>query len=363
MPSHRVRCAVNGYGRIGRSVLRALYEYRRWPIEIVAINDLAEPGTIAHMTRFDSTHGRFHLPVELKDTALFVGGDRIQLLRQEIPSRLNWAELDLDVVLECTGRIKSRAGAQAHMDAGAGKVLISNPADPLVDATVVYGVNHHELTGKEKILSNASCTSNCIIPVIVALERAFGIVCGNITTIHSAMNDQPVTDTCRPDLRLCRAAGASIVPVDTQLARGIERILPGLEGCFQTTALRVPTQNVTAMDLNVRLKKKGTIAGINRVLREASRGPLNGVMDYCDIPLASVDFNHDPHSCIVDGTQTRVTGGELAKLLVWCDNEWGFANRMLDTTTALMARSMGSARVRCPRSCHLPLTAGNGGPD
>ena len=215
MPDPPVCCAINGYGRIGRSILRALYEYRRWPIEIVAINDPAEPAAIAHLTRFDSTHGRFQIPVELEGTRLHVAADPIQLLRQEEPAQLIWAELGVDVVFECTGRIKSRAGAQIHLDAGAGKVLISNPADSRVDATVVFGVNHHELTGKETILSNASCTSNCIIPVIVALDQAFGIVCGNINTIHSAMNDQPVIDTCHQDLRRCRAAGSSIVPVET----------------------------------------------------------------------------------------------------------------------------------------------------
>lgn len=333
-----VRCAINGYGRIGRSILRALFEYRRWPIEIVAINDLAQPEAIAHLTRFDSTHGRFQIPVELKGNQLHVAAFPIQLLRQEELSQLIWAELAVDVVFECTGRIKSRAGAQIHLDSGAGKVLISNPADSRVDATVVFGVNHHELNGKETILSNASCTSNCILPVIVVLDQVFGIVCGNITTIHSAMNDQPVIDACHQDLRLCRAAGSSIVPVDTQLARGIERIFPKFEGCFQTTAMRVPTQNVTAMDLNVRLRKKASMAEINGVLEKAARGQFHGIMDYCDIPLASVDFNHDPHSSIVDGTQTRVSGGDLAKILVWCDNEWGFANRMLDTTMASMAR-------------------------
>jgi D-erythrose 4-phosphate dehydrogenase len=206
-----------------------------------------------------------------------------------------------------------------------------------VDATIVYGVNHRELTGKERILSNASCTSNCIIPVIAALDQAFGIVCGNITSIHSVMNDQPVIDTVCNDLRLCRAAGSSIVPVDTQLAMGIERILPKFKDCFQTTAMRVPTQNVTAMNMNVRLAERTSAADINRVLEEAARSRFNGILDYCDIPLASVDFIHDPHSSIIDATQTRVSGGDLANLLVWCDNEWGFANRMLDTTTAVMA--------------------------
>jgi D-erythrose 4-phosphate dehydrogenase len=330
-----VRCAVNGYGRIGRCILRALYEIHRWPVKIVAVNDLAGPDTIAHLTRFDSTHGRFQSPVELEENGLVIMGDRIQLLRQAQPSPRLWADMAVDVVLECTGKIKSRADAQMHIDAGAAKVLISNPADRLVDATVVFGVNHQQLTGKEKIVSNASCTSNCIVPVILILDQVFGIECGNITTIHSAMNDQPVIDTCHPDLRLCRAAGQSIVPVNTQLAGGIERILPWMKGTFQTTAMRVPTQNVTAMDMNVRLKRETAAAEINRVLQEAARDRLQGIMDYCDLPLASLDFNHDAHSAIVDGTQTRVSGGKLARLLVWCDNEWGFANRMLDTAAVL----------------------------
>jgi D-erythrose 4-phosphate dehydrogenase len=334
-----IRCAINGYGRIGRCILRALYERHRWPIEIVAINDLADSETIAHLTRFDSTHGRFRIPVELRSNRLYVASHPIQLLRQVEPSRSLWAELAVDVVLECTGRIKRRADAQVHLDAGAPTVLISNPADRLVDATIVYGVNHHELTGNETIVSNASCTSNCIVPVISILHQAFGIACGNITSIHSAMNDQPVSDCCHPDLRLCRAAGQSIAPVDTKLDSGIERILPQFKGLFQTTAMRVPIQNVTAMDLNVLLKRKTSAAEIRRVMKDEAKGRFAGIMDYCDIPLVSVDFNHDPHSCIVDGTQIRVSGGELARLLVWCDNEWGFANRMLDTTTALMART------------------------
>jgi D-erythrose 4-phosphate dehydrogenase len=339
-PDTPIRCAINGYGRIGRCVLRALYEYRRWPIEIVAINDLAGPETIVHLTRFDSTHGRLQMPVQLEADCMHIAGDRIQLLRQERPSRLLWKELAVDVILECTGRIKSRGAAQVHLDAGAGKVLISNPADSQVDATVVYGVNHQTLTGKETVLSNASCTSNCIIPAIVVLEEAFGIVCGNITTIHSAMNDQPVIDTSCPDLCLSRAAGSSIVPVETQLARGIDRLLPRLAGRFTSTAMRVPTQNVTAMDMHVRLQRKVTPGDVNHALKKAATGRFDGIMDYCDLPLASIDFNHDFHSCTVDGTQTRVSGGDLAKVLVWCDNEWGFANRMLDTTTAMMVATV-----------------------
>ena len=331
-----IRCAINGYGRIGRCILRALYEYHRWPVAIAAINDLAAPETIAHMTRFDSTHGRFSQPVRQEGTQLRVGEDRIRLLSQEQLAPSLWKELDIDVVLECTGRIKSRDAAQRHLDAGAGKVLISNPADPHVDGTIVYGVNHHRLTGRERVVSNASCTSNCVIPVIEVLDRAFGIACGSITSIHAAMNDQPVIDANCTDLRLCRAAGASIVPVDTKLEKGIERILPRFAGLFQTTALRVPTLNVTAMDLHVHLNRPASAGEINAVLADAAQGQFQDIMDYCDIPLASIDFNHDPHSCIVDGTQTRVSGDRLAKMLVWCDNEWGFANRMLDTTVAMM---------------------------
>ncbi|BBO78797.1 D-erythrose-4-phosphate dehydrogenase [Desulfosarcina widdelii] len=331
-----IRCAINGFGRIGRGILRALYEYRRWPVAVVAINDLAAPETIEHLTRFDSTHGRFLMPVREEDDSLWIGEECIRLLQQERLSPRVWAELEVDVVLECTGRIKSRNDAQGHLDSGAGKVLISNPADDKVDATVVYGLNHHELTGRETIVSNASCTSNCVIPVIEVLDQAFGIACGNITSIHAAMNDQPVIDCSCSDLRLCRAAGVSIVPVDTRLNRGIERILPRFANRFQTTALRVPTLNVTAMDLNLCLEKPAPADNINAALKKAAASRFPGIMDYCDIPVASIDFNHDPHSCIVDGTQTRVCSNGLTKLLVWCDNEWGFANRMLDTATAMM---------------------------
>lgn len=332
-----VRCAINGYGRIGRSLLRAAYEYRRWPITIVAVNDVAAPETVAHLTRFDSTHGRFGMPVDLAQTILTIGADRIQLLRQERPSHLIWAELGIDLVFECTGRLKSRAAAEVHLQAGAAKVLISNPADARVDATIVYGVNHHLLTGSETIVSNASCTSNCIIPVLAVLDDRFGIVCGTLTTIHSAMNDQPVSDAGHSDLRLCRAAGASIVPVNTRLEKGIDRVLPRLAGRFTATAMRVPTLNVTAMNLVVRLACPVTPEAVNQTLSGAARGRFRDIMAYEETPLASIDFNHDPHSCIVDGTQTRVSGGDLASLLVWCDNEWGFANRMLDTATALTA--------------------------
>ena len=331
-----IRCAINGYGRIGRSILRALYEYHRWPVTIVAINDLAVSQTVAHMTRFDSTHGRFSLPVRQDGTALLVAEDRIRMLSQKTLPPGIWGELGIDVVLECTGTIKRRADAQIHLDAGARKVLISNPADALVDATVVYGVNDRELTGRETVVSNASCTSNCVVPVLEIVDRAFGIAGGSITSIHSAMNDQPVIDANCTDLRLCRAAGVSIVPVDTKLDKGIERILPKFTGLFRTTALRVPTLNVTAMDMHLLLERPTSADQINAVLEEAAAERLHGIMDYCDIPLASIDFNHDPHSCIVDGTQTRVSGERLAKLLVWCDNEWGFANRMLDTATAML---------------------------
>jgi len=334
-----IRCAINGFGRIGRGILRALYEYCRWPVAVVAINDLAAPETVLHLTRFDSTHGRFPMPVREEENCLWVGEDRIRLLQQEMLSPRIWAELDIDVVLECTGRIKSRSEAQVHLDAGAGKVLISNPADDKVDATVVYGLNHHQLTGREAIVSNASCTSNCVIPVIDVLDRAFGIVYGNITSIHAAMNDQPVIDCSCSDLRLCRAAGVSIVPVDTRLNKGIERILPRFDGRFQTTAMRVPTLNVTAMDLHVCLEKPVPVDTINAALKQAADSRFSGIMDYCHIPVASIDFNHDSHSCIVDGTQTRVCSNGLTRLLVWCDNEWGFANRMLDTATAMMTPS------------------------
>lgn len=338
-----LRVAINGFGRIGRSTLRALYESGlRERICVVAINELAKPEAIAHLTQFDTTHGRFAQPVSVSEGVLHVGGDDIALFHQPEVSQLPWQELDIDLVLECSGVLKTRQQCEAHIAAGARQVLISHPADSAVDATVVFGVNHEVLTGNERVVSNASCTTNCSVPVITLLNEAFGIERGAITTIHSAMHDQQVIDAYHDDLRLTRAASQSIIPVDTKLARGIERILPELSNKFEAIAVRVPTTNVTAMDLSLTLRDRVDIASVNALLQEAAQGRFRGILNYTEAPLVSIDFNHDPHSCVVDGTQTRVSDGHLVKLLLWCDNEWGFANRMLDTALAMVSARTGS---------------------
>ena len=328
-----VRVAINGYGRIGRSVVRALYESNRQDeIKIVVINELADPEAIAHLTQYDSTHGRFPFPVQLGDNILQIKNDCIHLVRHPELADLPWREHDIDIVLDCTGIYGTRADAEAHIAAGAKKVIFSHPASADVDATVIYGINHTELTGDETYISGASCTTNCMIPVISVLDAAFDIKCGTITTIHSAMNDQPVIDSYHTDLRRTRAASHSIIPVDTKLAAGIERILPKFANKFEAIAVRVPTLNVTAMDLSITVDKSVTIQDINDCLHAAAETELRGIFGYNEAPLVSIDFNHDPRSSIIDGTQTRVSDGHLVKLLVWCDNEWGFANRLLDTT-------------------------------
>jgi len=327
-----LRIAINGYGRIGRSVVRALFEgNHQTQIEVVAINELAAADAICHLTQYDSTHGRFPYSVEQSEQQLIIAGHAIKLLAYENISDLPWEALDIDIVIDCTGIFGSKIDAQAHITAGAKKVIFSHPADHDVDATVVYGVNHQSLTGQETYISGASCTTNCIVPVIASLDAAFDIKCGTITTIHSAMNDQPVIDSYHHDLRRTRAASQSIIPVDTKLAAGIERILPKFADKFEAIAVRVPTINVTAMDLSITVDKKVSIDDINQCLQQISTTSLSGILGYTEAPLVSVDFNHDPRSCIIDGTQTRVSDGHLVKLLVWCDNEWGFANRLIDT--------------------------------
>ncbi len=331
-----LRIAINGFGRIGRCVLRALYESGlRDYIQIVGINELADPHAIKHLLQYDSTHGRFFLPISIGDGVRWVEEDAIALTHETDPEQLPWDELKVDIVLECSGVLHSREDAEKHIHAGAQKVLFSHPADADVDATIVFGVNQHQLQPEYNILSNASCTTNCCIPVLSVLDEVFGIERGAITTIHSAMHDQQVIDAYHPDLRLSRAAGQSIIPVDTQLAKGIERILPHLENRFEAIAVRVPTTCVTAMDLSLTLSSRVDIASVNAVLEQASEERFIGVMDFIEDPLVSSDFIHNEHSCTVDGSQTRVADGHLVKLLLWCDNEWGFANRMLDTALAM----------------------------
>ncbi len=331
-----LRIAINGFGRIGRCVLRALYETGlRDYIQIVAINELAPPDAIRHLLQYDSTHGRFFLPVKIGDGVLWVEEDAIALTHEAEIEHLPWEELKVDIVLECTGVFHSRQDAEKHIEAGAEKVIFSHPADADVDTTIVFGVNQHQLQPEYRIISNASCTTNCCVPVLSVLDEVFGIERGAITTIHSSMHDQNVIDAYHTDLRRTRAASQSIIPVDTQLARGIERVLPHLENKFEAIAVRVPTTNVTAMDLSLTLSSRVDPESVNSVLQQASEERFIGVMDYTEEPLVSADFIHNEHSAIVDGSQTRVADGNLVKLLLWCDNEWGFANRMLDTTLAI----------------------------
>ncbi|WP_338589765.1 erythrose-4-phosphate dehydrogenase [Shewanella khirikhana] len=333
-----IRVAINGYGRIGRSVLRALYESgKRGQMQLVAINELAKPEAIVHLTNYDTTHGRFHTRASFNEGMMHLGDDAIRLLAVEDAAALPWQELDVDLVFECTGALNDRQSAEAHIDAGARKVLISHPSSADVDATIVYGVNDASLKATDTVVSNASCTTNCLVPVIDVLDRHFGVKSGAITTIHSAMNDQQVIDAYHDDLRRTRAASQSIIPVDTKLARGIERILPQMKDKFEAISVRVPTINVTAIDLSVTLDTRVDIATINAALKAAADGSASGILGYTDEPLVSCDFNHDPRSSVVDGTQTRVSAGHLVKMLLWCDNEWGFANRMLDTALAMAA--------------------------
>lgn len=327
-----IRLAINGYGRIGRSVLRALVEGpHRDHLQVVAINELADAGTVLHLTRYDTTHGRFPLPVDWNGDALRIGDSVVALFHSEQIDGLPWGELNVDLVLECTGAFTERAVAERHLHQGAGRVMFSQPAQADVDATIVYGINHESLGPTDRIISNASCTTNGIVPVIAAMDEAFGIEAGTITTIHSAMNDQPVLDAYHhTDLRKTRAAGQSIIPVDTELARGIERILPQMKARFSAQALRVPTLNVSAMDLTVQVSRDVRVIDVNRALELAAQNRFSGVLGYTEEPLASCDFNHDLRSSIVDASQTRVSGTRLVKVLTWFDNEWAYANRMLD---------------------------------
>jgi erythrose-4-phosphate dehydrogenase len=327
-----IRVAINGYGRIGRSILRAVYESKlQDQVKIVAINEPADNKTIAHLTRYDSTHGRFLGEVNCDENTLTVCGDSIAIVHQDDLDQLPWAALKIDVVLECSGSFSDRNTAEKHLHSGAKRVLFSQPAESDVDATIVYGYNNQQLTGSEKIISSASCSTNCVVPVIQVLDDSFSVDGGVITTIHSAMNDQPVLDAYHhTDLRKTRAAMNSIIPVDTGLGLGIDRLMPHLAGRFQAQAMRVPTINVSAIDLSVLVNQAVDTAMVNQALANAAQGPLKNILGYTEEPLASCDFNHDPRSGIVDASQTRVSQQKLIKVLIWFDNEWGYANRMLD---------------------------------
>jgi D-erythrose 4-phosphate dehydrogenase len=336
------RIAINGLGRIGRSVLRAWFERSDLDgLDLVGLNELADIQTLAHLTRYDSTHGRFPGEVKVDGSQLVIRGRRLQVSHVAALESLPWRTQAVDLVLECTGSFSDRRRAEIHLQQGARQVLFSQPAAADVDATIVYGVNHGVLQSQHSIVSNASCTTNCIVPVIKLLHDALGIESGVITTIHSAMNDQPVLDAYHhTDLRKTRSAMQSIIPVDTGLARGIERILPALAGRFEAQAMRVPTVNVSAIDLSVLLQRDTDRTTLNALVRAGAAQHFEGVLGCTDEPLASCDFNHDPRSAVVDLEQTRVAGRRLAKLLVWFDNEWGYANRMLDVAK-LMARLAG----------------------
>lgn len=335
MSNRPFRVALNGYGRIGRCVLRALHERGNSSnLEIVALNDLADQASIEYLTRFDSTHGRFPGEVRVDGDCLHINGDCVKVLRQSEPEAIDWAALDIDLLLECSGQYVTRDQAQRFIAAGVPRVLLSQPmaSEADIDATVVYGVNQDCLVGNERLVSNASCTTNCGVPLLKLLDEVVGLEYVSITTIHSAMNDQPVIDAYHhEDLRRTRSAFQSVIPVSTGLARGIERLLPELAGRIQAKAIRVPTVNVSCLDITLQTARDTSAAEINRVLRQAAEhGPLKNLLAYTELPHASCDFNHDPHSAIVDGSQTRVSGPRLVNLLAWFDNEWGFANRMLD---------------------------------
>ncbi len=333
-----LRVAINGFGRIGRTLLRALQAYEHaGAFTLVAINELANADAMAHLLRYDSSHGRFPGDVQQSGDELFLNGQAIALLHEPDPARLPWRALGVDIVFDCTGAFSQRAELQKHIDAGAGTVLLSQPGASDLDFTVIYGVNDQGLKPEHRLISNGSCTTNCVVPLLQTLDQQFGIDSGTITTIHAAMNDQRVIDAYHDDLRRARAAGQSIIPVDTKLALGIERILPHLHGRFEAIAVRVPTINVTAMDVSLTLHRDVSREDINASLQYAAEHALRGILAYTDAPLVSVDFSQDPHSCIVDGLLTRVSHKRLVKCLIWCDNEWGFATRMLDTARAIAA--------------------------
>jgi glyceraldehyde 3-phosphate dehydrogenase len=330
-----IKVGINGYGRIGRNILRALYEGKHGgDLKIVAINDLGDANTNVHLTRFDTVHGRFKGDVHVDGDAMVVNGDRIKVVAQRDPSKLPWGELGVDFVLECTGLFTSKAKASAHIAAGAKKVVISAPGGDDVDGTIVYGVNHHTLKSSHTVISNASCTTNCLAPLVKVLHDKIGVVSGVMNTIHSYTNDQVLTDVYHSDLRRARSATMSMIPTKTGAAAAVGLVLPELKGKIDGFAVRVPTINVSLVDLSFLAARKTTVQEIHDALKAASTGALQGVLAYSDAPLVSVDFNHDPASSTYDATLTKVIEGTMVKVCSWYDNEWGFSNRMLDTTLA-----------------------------
>lgn len=332
-----IKIAINGYGRIGRNVLRALYEAKRTDqISIVAVNDLGDANTNAHLTKYDTVHGRFAGDVAVDGDAMVVNGDRIRVLAERDPSKLPWGEMGVDVVLECTGFFTTKAKASAHLAGGAKKVIISAPGGKDVDATIVYGVNHGTLKASDTVISNASCTTNCLAPLIKPLHDKIGVVHGLMTTVHAFTNDQVLTDVYHEDLRRARSAVMSMIPTKTGAAAAVGLVLPELNGKLDGFAVRVPTINVSLVDLTFVAARATSVDEIHAIMKEAAAGELKGVLNYNDKPLVSMDFNHDPVSSTYEASLTKVMGGTLVKVLSWYDNEWGFSNRMLDTTVALM---------------------------
>ena len=329
-----VKVGINGYGRIGRNVLRALYESGRKDVQVVAINDLGPAETNAHLTRYDTAHGKFPGTVAVEGEYLVVNGDKIKVLANRDPSKLPWGELGVDVVLECTGFFTSKAKAAAHLAGGAKKVVISAPGGNDVDATIVYGVNHQILKASDTVISNASCTTNCLAPLVKPLHDKIGVVTGLMTTIHSFTNDQVLTDVYHEDLRRARAAGHNMIPAKTGAAAAVGLVLPELNGKLDGFAIRVPTINVSIVDLSFIAARDTDVKEVNAIMKAAAaEGPLKGILKYNEGPLVSSDFNHDPASSTFDATLTKVSG-RLVKVSSWYDNEWGFSNRMLDTTVA-----------------------------
>lgn len=329
-----VKVAINGFGRIGRLVLRALFENSRSDIEVVAINDLADVKTNAHLLKYDSVHGRFPGTVEVKDGNLVVDGHTIKVVQQRDPAALPWGELGVEIVMECSGIFTSREKAGLHLKAGAKKVLISAPGTD-EDITVVYGVNHDKLKAEHAIVSNASCTTNCLAPVAFVLNNAIGIEHGFMTTIHAYTGDQRIVDTMHSDLHRARAAALSMIPTSTGAARAVGKVLPELKGKLDGVAMRVPTPNVSVVDLKFVAKRATTVEEINAAIKTAAAGPLKGILGWYDEPLVSIDFNHDTHSSIFAVNETKVIDGTLARVMSWYDNEWGFSCRMADTALAM----------------------------
>lgn len=332
-----IRVGINGYGRIGRNILRAVYESERTDeIEIVAVNDLGDANTNAHLTQYDSAHGKFPGTVSVEGDNLIVNGDKIRVLSERDPSKLPWGELGVDVVHESTGFFASKEKANAHLQGGAKKVIISAPGGKDVDATIVYGVNHDVLKATDTVISNASCTTNCLAPVVKVLHQNIGLVNGLMTTIHAYTNDQVLTDVYHTDLRRARSATMSMIPTKTGAAAAVGLVLPELDGKLDGFAMRVPTINVSVVDLTFVAARETSVEEINTLIKQASEGYLKGILDYNDAPLVSIDFNHNAASSTYDASLTKVMEGNTVKVITWYDNEWGFSNRMLDTTIALM---------------------------